>query len=306
MQIYVDGNAMGHAHHNATKLSTGSMQTQAIFGFTRMLRELRTSNPGGTNLILWDGYAKHRFEMLPNYKGDREVALEDPEKLAHREAYRAQVPVIKKMAELLGVTQVVHPDYEADDLAGLMVSARPGRTRLVTGDSDWLQLIRDDVEWYDPRNGGKLINMGNLAQVTGYFTPDEYLEGKVLIGDNTDSIPGIVGIGPKTAVEFIARWKSVSRFFEAVDKGDYVPASRKSKAAASPHPEQILASPEGREIYRRNMALMDLRTPRIVNPQATEVTKGSFDAAKVETLCARLGFASITRNFAEWVRPFQA
>jgi 5'-3' exonuclease len=306
MQLYVDGNAMGHAHHNATKLSFGAMQTQAIFGFTRMMRDLRVSNPGEPIFVLWDGYAKHRFEVLPTYKGDREEALKDPEKLAHREAYRAQVPIIKKMVELMGITQILHPDFEADDLAGLLVASRPGRTRLVTGDSDWLQLIRDDVEWYDPREGGKLVTLETLHQHYGYFTPSEYLEGKTLMGDDTDSIPGIPDIGKKTAIEFIARWKSVPEFFAAVDSGKYTPQARKSKTAKTLHPEQVLASPEGRATYFRNMALMDLRSPRIPNPEAIEITKAPLDATKLETLCARLGFASITRNFAEWVRPFQA
>jgi DNA polymerase I len=304
--IIIDGNALGYSCHNATTLSYGGIKTQAVYGFTRMLRDTRTAFPEAQITVLWDGYPKHRYEVFPEYKGAREEARQaDPEAARNHAEYKFQVPLIQKSAELLGITQLVHPDYEADDMGALLCAARPNRKkRLVTGDTDWLQMLDENTEWFDPRKDGKLITLATLQSAVGYFTPDEYIQGKCLIGDTSDSIPGIPDIGPKTAMEFMAKWKSVYAFFDAVDKGTYTPAARKSKTAKSLHPEQFLASPDGRALFERNMGLMDLRKLKILNPRDAVITKGNFQPEKFKILCGRLGFVSITRNLDEWVAPF--
>jgi DNA polymerase I len=306
MLIKVDGNSLGHAFHRAQTLTHNGIQVQAIFGMIREMRMLKVANPGANIMILWDGVAKHRFEILPDYKGDRErKEQEDPEEAAMRAAYRAQVPIIKKAIELLGVSQVVHPDFEADDLAGALCSVTKGQPkRLVTGDTDWLQLVDETTEWYDPRNGGKKITGKDFFQLTGYASPDEYIQGKALQGDISDSIPGIPGVGPTTASMFFAKWRSMQAFYDAVDSGTYVPASRKSKNAKSLHPEQVMASPDGRALFRRNMALMDLRRPPLGIGQGIVWTKAPLNREAFQTLCARLGFASVLRDYDSWLLPF--
>lgn len=281
------------------------MPTQAIFGYMNMLRKLRLENPGMKIVVLWDGYAKWRFELYPGYKAARELKLSDPEELKARNEYRDQVPIIKKVIQLLGITQMVHPEHEADDLAGFFVKHTPGKPKLLTtGDEDWLQLVNAGTTWSDPRNAGaKLpINAANFHERTGYASTAEFLDGKVIQGDNSDSITGILGIADKTAVKFIAEHRSVQAFFDKVDAG-YVPKARKSKTAVSLTPEQILASPEGRQLYARNMTLMDLRNPRVPGHEIQK-TEGVLSPAAVRTLCERLGFVSITRAFDNWIGPF--
>lgn len=306
MLNFIDGNAMGHAHHRATALSFRGMPTQAIFGYMNMLRKLRLENPGMAIVVLWDGHAKWRYDLYPGYKGAREEKLKDPDELKLRNEYRDQVPAIKKVVQLLGIKQIVAPDHEADDLAGYYVRATTGiPKRLTTGDEDWLQLVDASTEWNDPRNGGikPTVNHLNFHERTGYATTGEFLEGKVLQGDTSDSINGIVDIGPKTAVEFIAEHRSVQAFFDKVDSGVYKPKTRKSKTAKSLHPEQTIASPEGRQLFARNMKLMDLRNPRVQGHEIQR-TEGTFNPVAVRTLAERLGFVSITRAFDNWIGPF--
>lgn len=302
----IDANALGHAYHRATVLTVNGLQVQAIFGFVREMRKLRLASPASDILVLWDGYAQHRFALLPDYKGDRaRKEQEDPTEGAVRAAYRAQVPIIKAALHMLGVRQMVHPDLEADDLAGALCAVAKGvRKRLVTGDTDWLQLVDEQTDWYDCRYDGKLITHQTFHQSTGYFTPDQYLQGKALQGDTTDSIPGIPGIAEKTAAVLIATWKGVQPFFNAVDDGSYTPKVRKSKTAVSLHPEQVLASPAGREVFRRNMALMDLRTPAPGMGAGIQMTSGPVNLESFQTLAARLNFASVTRDYAGWMLPF--
>lgn len=308
MNVLIDGNAIGHACHRATRLTIpgSEFETQAIFGFIKTLRGLRVGLPQAKIVVLWDGYAKHRFEILPDYKGDRaRKEASDPAEAKVRSSYRAQVPLIKKAVELLGVRQMQHPDLEADDLAGWLCkyTSATAPALLVTGDSDWLQLVSEHVSWLDPRKEGKRITLANFHEATGYHTPVEYLHGKALIGDSTDSIPGVDGIGETTAALLLARFGSIDNFYRQVADGTYTPASRKSKTAKSPHPEQFLASDAGKSIFERNMKLMDLRHPRDPSPSPT-LTPGVLNIDKFTMLCARLGFASITRDIDTWARDF--
>lgn len=307
MNILIDGNSIGWAMHSATKLSYRGMQTQAIYGFMRMLRDLRASNPSATVVVLWDGRAEHRFEIFPEYKGDRVAAREeDLVKAADHAAYKAQVPVIQRAIELLGIDQMLHTKGEADDLAGFLVSMSPGkRKRLTTGDGDWLQLVDETTDWYDPRKDGKLVTFANFHEVTGYATTDEFLQGKALVGDTSDSIPGIEDIGPTTAIKFLAKHRDVEKWFEGVDNDSIKPTTRKAKTAKTPHPEETLASPAGREVFRRNMALMNLKNVKLPSDGKLVITKGALDEERLRKLCDGLGFVSITRMWDTFLLPFR-
>jgi 5'-3' exonuclease len=306
MLIVIDGNNTGNIHHHATTLTYGGFQTQAIFGFVKALRDFRARMPQAPILVLWDGRAQHRFDVDPEYKANRaEAEVKDPELASTRAAYRMVVPIIHKAIELLGIKQWIHPWMEADDLGGYLWRVTPGKTKVwMTGDTDWLQLVDETSAWVDARADGKgRIDLSNFHKATGYATPAEYIEGKMLIGDASDNIQGFDGIGKRTAPEFIAKWRTVQAFFDAVDTGTYTPATRKSKTAKSPHPEQVLASLEGRQRWAQLRQLMYLRDVQI-NPRDIRVTHSPCDPAKFRTLCDRLGFVSITRDYDNWVAPF--
>ena len=305
MHILIDANGVGHAAHRAKVLNYAGFQTQAPFAFAKLLRDLRMTYPEASIALLWDGRAQFRYDLLPSYKGARELKEQaDPEEKKSKDAYRAIVPVIRKMAELMGVRQILHPHKEADDLGGLFAChlLKGRRVKLVTGDSDWFQFINELVDCYDHREGGTLTNHANFLERTGFHTPAEFLEGKALQGDDSDSIPGIPQLGPKTAVELIARFESVEKFFAAVDSGAYTPKVRKSKKATSKHPEEVLASPEGRAMFRLNMQLMDLRNPAI-DPRDLQFTEGRLNLDQLKTLFGRLGFVSLLQNFEAWTMP---
>ena len=294
--LIIDGNSIGHANHNATKLTVGDMQTQAIFGVVKSVRALAESYPGWNQLVLWDGKSAWRKEIYPEYKENRKA--KDEKQAAHKEAYKAQSPFIRKALQLLGVRQMLCTSAEADDMAGLIskrLNAAGNQIVLVTGDQDWIQLIKPGIVWFDPIRDNK-VNLSNLFEFTGFKTVEAFLDGKALTGDSSDCIKGVGGIGEKGAPEFLAQFQSVQRFFDMCDAGTFVP---KKKA------HQNLASPEGRVVFERNRKLMNLLD--VPNPPSEDINviAPCFDKEKFRLLCEKLAFASILRDFDGFVAPFE-
>jgi len=296
--LLIDGNSLGYANHNMNPLTVGGKQIQAVFGMTKQIRNLRQAFPGADILVMWDGKAQWRYDLLPEYKGKRE---DDPKKVAMREAYREQRPLIGKMLKLVGVKQVVVSNQEADDLAGYFVKtlgAKPdNEIVLVTGDQDWLQLIQRNVSWYDPRQDGKWVTFNAFTDKTGFLTQEAFLQGKALAGDTSDCIPPTAfrGIGEKSAPVFLAEFGSVDNFFRMVDSGEFVP----KKAA-----HVKLAMPEAREAFRRNMRLMNLLDVKKPEPDKVTVVRGDFDEAGFKRFCEDLQFHSLLRDFHTFTKPF--
>ena len=294
----IDGNSIGHAAHRATKLTSGSLQTQAIYGFIRTMRDMKVEHPDFTPLCLWDGKAQFRFDLHPLYKSNRD---NDPKKVAEREHYVAQRPYIARCLEHMGIRQMTAMHHEADDMAGYMeakITAQPGNEVLLsTGDMDWVQLIRKGVTWRDHRDDSKVITLDNLMDKTGYPTPYAFLEGKCLHGDSSDVIPGVGGIGEKGAPEFIAEFGSVRKFWQRCDSGEFVP---KKKAHIN------LASPAGRVAFGRNLRLMQLLKVQQPDQKDVKVVPGKFDADKFAEVCEELAFVSILRNLDHFLKPFRS
>ena len=210
----VDGNSIAHASHNGSILSVGDMQVQAIYGFLRSMRAMMNTYPGSQVVCLWDGKAEFRKKLYPEYKANRDTL--DAKQQASRDALRKQTPIIKEVLTYLGVRQAMCPHLEADDLAGFLAPklALSGRkVTMVTGDKDWIQAVNTDIEWFDPIRDRR-CNERNFLEFTEYETPLAFVQGKALIGDSSDNISGVGGIGKVGAPLFLARWKNVYRFFE--------------------------------------------------------------------------------------------
>lgn len=296
--LLIDGNSVGYACHYATKLTAGGMETQAIFGFVKTLRELRVTYPDHTPVVLWDGRAEWRFKLNPAYKSNRD---NDPKKVAIKEAYTKQTPILKDLVEHLGVRQLRATTHEADDLAGYMVTELMHKPDteivLISGDQDWLQLVRPGVTWRDMRDDAKIVHSGNFFDKTAYKTPLGFLEGKCLQGDSSDCISGVGGIGEKGAIDLISTFGSVRNFWQACEDGSYKPTK---KALVS------LYEGEGRKLFARNFSMMQLLRVQKPKPDAVELRKGALDADRFHDGCAELAFGSITKNIDHFLKPFKA
>jgi len=294
--LLIDGNAIGYSAQQATKLNAGGMETQAAFGIVKTVRELRLEHRSFVPMVLWDGRAEWRFKLNPEYKSNRR---DTPEKRAMKESYAKQKPFIERLLSSLGVRQMTAFNMEADDLAGYFVrklSADPtNEIGLITGDGDWDQLVRRNVWRQDPRSDAKLITAANFYAKTGCKTPFAYLETKILMGDTSDCISGVGGIGEKGAPEFIAEFGSVRNFWRRCDSGEFKPRLKKHVG---------LASPEGRALYKRNFQMMQLLQVEPPAKAETKIDTGKFDKEAFANVCEGLAFGSILRNLDEFTKPF--
>lgn len=299
LQILVDGNNVGRKHNDAVKLSHAGIPTQAIIGCIKTARELKVSSPGSINTWLWDGKAQWRYDIHPDYKSKRN--LPDPRRDANRAAFNVQRPYIWTALSLLGIRQMLAKHDEADDLAGILTanikrSDPEAEIELISGDGDWIQLVRNGVTVRDLNDDSKIYRLDNLMDKTGYRTPFGYLEGKCLQGDGSDDIPGVGGIGEKGAPEFIAEFGGVRQFWNAVDSGAFKP---KKKAHIN------LASPAGRAAFKRNLMIMQLIKPRAPKREDVVFDPGKLDEKAFLEFCQEHAFLSIQKDFEGFIAPFR-
>lgn len=294
--VLVDGSNIAHANDKGAKLTVGTKNTQAIYGMLRSMRVLLTEHRDWNLLTLWDGRAQWRYDIHPEYKGNR--APKTPEEAAEKEMYQWQVGVIRKMFQILGLTQLLVKTQEADDLAGYLsgLLTRAGnRVKLVSGDMDWIQLVNEMCQWFDPIRDRRITH-SDFFEKTGFFTPRAFLEGKALIGDTSDNIDGVAGIGKKKAPEILAQFDSVAEFWRRVEAGEFTPKYVIHKN---------LASPEGRERFARNVQLMNLIDAKPIVAAETVRLQPAFNAEQFRVLCTKLHFHSVLRDFDNFIAPFQ-
>lgn len=191
--------------------STG-LHTNAVYGFLNILFKLIETEQPDYLTVAFDVHAPtFRHEMYQEYKGTRKPMAEE---------LRQQVPMIKEMLQAMGVTILSKPGLEADDLLGTM--ARMGEEQglcvtIVSGDRDLLQLATKKVKISIPKTKktGTEIEQYYEKEVKERYrvTPKEFIDVKALMGDTADNIPGVPGIGEKTATAIIAQYHSIEEAY---------------------------------------------------------------------------------------------
>lgn len=332
--LLIDGSNLGYACAATRKLTANGRETQGIYGILRMLRPLVSTYSMLTPIVLWDGVS-WRMKAFPEYKATRNKEPEttaEKKLAADRASYKSQMAEIKQAVGLLGIRQISALNLEADDLAGILVRkflADGKKVVLVSGDKDWVQLVQPGVGWFDVINDNRLY-ANNLTQRLGYRpahskidpktgatkkVPGQigifdgttipgwigvpsgraWLEMKALMGDTSDDIPGVGGIGEKGALDLVVEYGSVFNFLNATIDHSKIPA--KFAALADDAKKQ--------ELFRRNMDLMDLNSPLIPEPINFTLATKVFDKTELEKFCRDLAFQSILTDFDRWCAPFE-
>jgi DNA polymerase-1 len=207
----LDGMALVYRAHFAFVsrpiLTSKGVNTSALYGFTQMLLDIQKNQQPTHLAVAFDTQAPtQRHIEFADYKAHRE---EMPEELS------AALPHVRRMAEALNVPVLICDGYEADDIIGTLVqrAGKEGFTSyMVTSDKDFGQLITANTFIYKPSRSGEGVEIIGLPEIQsrwGVQRPEQVVDVLALMGDASDNIPGVPGIGEKTAMKLIAQYDSV-------------------------------------------------------------------------------------------------
>ena len=234
--MLIDGHALAYrAYHAIPPLTSPSGEpTNATFGYANMLLKAIEDYAPDYVVATFDAGRTFRHEEYAEYKANR---AETPDDL------RPQVERIKELTETLGIPIYMMDGYEADDLLGTLsrqALAEGVETIIVTGDSDTFQLITDDVKVLTPRQTfGEIVLYDADAVRQRYgLEPTQLIDLKALVGDSSDNIPGVRGIGIKTATRLLKEYGSLEAIYEHLDQ---VPQTRFRNALEEGHESALMS-----------------------------------------------------------------
>jgi len=188
------------------RINSKGMDTSAIMGFTNSLLDvIKREKPDHLAVCFDRGGSVARTESFPEYKANRQ---ETPE------AIKIAVPIIEEILKAMKIPAVVLAGYEADDIIGTLAkqAEKEGyQTFMVTPDKDFAQLVSENIFMYRPRFGGGYETWGipEVQEKFGVERPEQVIDFLGMMGDSVDNIPGLPGVGEKTAKKFLAQYGSM-------------------------------------------------------------------------------------------------
>lgn len=214
--LILDGNSLLNRAFYAVPLLSNSegTHTNAIYGFTNMLFKMREDIKPDYIVCTFDKKAPtFRHLEYGDYKAGRKKM---PPELAE------QFPIVKEMLKLFSITTYELDGFEADDIIGSLAKVAEGEgieVYIMTGDKDALQLAAKDINVCITKKGVSEIEVYNYDRMVEEYgvTPTQFIDVKGLMGDKSDNIPGVPGVGEKTAFKLIKEYGSVEAVLENID-----------------------------------------------------------------------------------------
>ncbi|HKT35183.1 MAG TPA: DNA polymerase I [Nitrospira sp.] len=258
------------------------LQTNAVYGFTTTLMKIiREHRPHGLAVVFDEAGPTLRHEAYQAYKAQRPPM---PEGMS------AQIPYIHRVVEALNIPVVRQAGYEADDLIGtLAVQAEKAGydVVIVTGDKDMFQLLTPQVRIYDPVKN-KWIGEAECRERFG-VEPARVVEVMGLMGDSTDNIPGVRGIGEKTATKLIAQFGSIEDLMGRID--EVTPARVKA----------LLVDQAENARLSRTLATIETRAPVELHPEQYQLKPAHQE--RFADLLRELEFTTLLKNLQPIEKP---
>lgn len=217
--VLIDGHSiLNRAFFGVPPLTNSEgLHTNAVYGFLNiMFKILDEEKPDYLTVAFDRSEPTFRHQMFDAYKGTRKPMVQE---------LREQVPVMKEVLQAMGIKIVEMPGYEADDLLGTiagMAEVQGMDVSIISGDRDLLQLATEKVKIRIPktkRTGTEIEDYYAADVVERYqVTPKEFIDVKALMGDSSDNIPGVPGIGEKTATNLIVAYKSIENAYAHLEE----------------------------------------------------------------------------------------
>ena len=214
--ILLDGNSLSYRAYYAMPVlkNKKGLYTNSVYGFTLMLEKILEDTKPKYALVAFDkGKETFRHKSYEAYKGTRDKT---PNELVEQFGY------VRELLDSYGIKYEEHLDYEADDIIGsyAKIAEKAGlEVIIVSGDKDLTQLASDNITVYYTKRGVTEIDYYTPEFINEKYglTPQQIIDMKGLMGDKSDNIPGIAGIGEKTAIKLLTEYKTVENVLENID-----------------------------------------------------------------------------------------
>lgn len=282
--VLIDGHSILNRAFYGVPIFTNSegLHTNAVFGFLNIMFKIIDSKQPDYMAVAFDVHQPtFRHEMFKDYKGTRKPMMEE---------LREQVPVIKELLQKMNITTVELPGYEADDVIGTL--SKEGEKAgmevdVISGDRDLLQLASDHITICIPKTkkGQTTVEEYNTEGVRKLYkvTPTEFIDVKALMGDSSDNIPGVPGIGEKGATAIISQFGSIEN---AYDHADEISNTRNRNALLNNYEMAQMS---------KTLATINIQSPVEVTPKQCKLediyTEDALEMIK------RLEFKSMIQRF---------
>ena len=270
----IDGNSLVNRAFYALPLLANAegIYSNAVFGFVNCLVKLISENNPDYLVVAFDHARKtFRNELYNEYKGTRK---ETPTEL------KPQFAILKEMLVSMGIKCIEQEGIEADDIIGTITRLSGIENYIITGDRDSLQLINKTTKVWLTQKGItdiKEVNFNNIQELYS-LSPEQIIEFKALAGDSSDNIPGIKGIGEKTAINLLAEYNNVDNLYNNLDK-------LKGK--------QLEKIEQGKEMCYLSRALATIKTDCDIEFNLDDCTYDFPFSEKVKELFVKYNFKSL-------------
>ncbi|HEX5679716.1 MAG TPA: DNA polymerase I [Desulfobacterales bacterium] len=301
----IDGTAYIHRAYHAIQGLTNSsgLPTNAVFGFTRMLIKLMAERAPAYAAMFFDARGPtFRHSIFPSYKANRPPMPAD---------MALQIPYIKEITAGYRLPIFELAGYEADDLIGTLarrLEQEGFAVVMVTGDKDFVQLVTERTSIWDPMKETS-TDLASVKEQLG-VNPAQMVDVMGLSGDTADNVPGVPGIGPKTALELIREFGSLENLYARIDTiarpkqqekllqyKDQAFLSRRlvtihTDAPVAPDPEALKVKPPDAQILATLFKTLEFRQLQQALPQRADLSRKDYrvilDAGALTDLIARL------------------
>jgi len=271
--LIVDGHAYAYRAFHAIRglRSPAGAPTNAIYGFVKMLAKMRAAIGPSHLMVVWDGgLSAERTAVLPEYKAQRPDMPDD---------LKPQLDEIVGYLKAAGVASFCRDGVEADDYIACLArrAADAGMAVVIaSADKDFMQLVSARVGLLNPGDKNETVWTDEQVRAKSGVAPSQIVDWLSLMGDSVDNIPGVPGIGPKTAADLLNQFGSVAELFRRLDevKSEKVRGALRGSADA----------------VRRNRELVRLLDDLPCDFSAAELAEKPADAGRLRELFARWGF----------------
>lgn len=276
--VLIDGNSIIYRAFYALPLLNNDkgVYTNAVYGFTTMLMRILEEEKPTHLLVAFDaGKTTFRHESYEEYKGGRQKA---PNEL------REQFPLVRELLNAFDIPHYELPRYEADDIIGTLATeaCKEGfAVSVISGDKDMLQLVSDNITVRLTRKGISEVENYTPASLTEKLeiNPEQVIDMKALMGDASDNIPGVPGVGEKTAQKLLKQFTTLENVYEHLDEV----SGKKLKENLTNYKDDAFMS--------KDLVTIKLDTP--IEVKLAEAAYAGYEDEKVGEIFRDLGFQSL-------------